>query len=468
MSTRIFITGLLALLALAVSGAAQQVIEVPNSTRVNDVTPDGNIIVGQGPNGAFIWAWRNDATPTDIGGLTGVAVSDDGTAVAGLMEDPVTGNNVAGRWTALTGWVPLGGVDTCDFSISSAYDISGDGTQVTGLAWDGCSGRAFLWDTTNGMQVLTHLNTSTVGGNSNRGTVISTDGSTVAGFARGPTVRTPAYWQTDTLGGAMPDDLFGGEVRGLSGDGDLSVGTGYFGGTYNSAFVRSESGLTGFIELGSLYSGWSGEAWDISEDGSLICGHDVNGLASDAWIWTSEDGIIDLEVYLTDAGAFNVPNLITARKMSDDGNVIVGTYDPIGIGFEAGYIAEVNSDGAWTDLGGGTAGSNGTPHLSGTGTLQGGTIFSMDLVNAPPFAQMLVWVSLTSTPVNAFGGTIHAFPPNTEFLFPANGAGEFHAASIWPTGIPAHTELYFQFLIGDITALPWGITISNGLLATTP
>ena len=450
------------LLAFAPAADAQQVVEMEPGTWVTDITPDGNIVTGSGPGGAFRWEWRVDPAPTYIGGHGGTGISDDGSVIVGNMDDPTTGDQVAGRWTNATGWVPLGGVATCG-SISSAYDVSGDGTQVVGLIWAGCSGRGFLWDTTNGMQQLQD------GGNGqNRATVINTLGTHIGGFAQGSFNRTPVYWDAATLTGFAEDLDDQGEVYGFNDNGSWSVGTYYFGsGSWLKAFIRDETNGQ-YINLGSLYNDWGGNATDVSEDGSTICGYDVQGLARDAWVWTDEEGIVSMEDFASDLGILTATDFLVCTKMSDDGNVIVGGYDPEGIAFGGGFILEIESDSAWTDLGGGTAGSNGVPSLSGTGSLDPNTVFSMDLVNAPPFAQMLVWISLTSTPVNAFGGTIHAFPPNTEFLFPANGAGEFSAASLWPTGIPSGTDLYFQFLIGDATALPWGITLSNGLQATTP
>jgi hypothetical protein len=122
----------------------------------------------------------------------------------------------------------------------------------------------------------------------------------------------------------------------------------------------------------------------------------------------------------------------------------------------------------WQYLGGGTPGGNGVPYLTATGSLEPGSPMTMDLTGAPAFATMLVWISNTSAPLSVFGGTLHAYPPNAEFVLPADAAGEFHVAANWPTGIPAGTQLWFQFLIGDAAALPWQISMTNGLLATTP
>jgi hypothetical protein len=121
----------------------------------------------------------------------------------------------------------------------------------------------------------------------------------------------------------------------------------------------------------------------------------------------------------------------------------------------------------WTNLGGGTVGIAGQPMLAGSGTLVGGTTATISLTNAPPNALMLAWISFSPTPFMALGGTVHAFPFANQLILNANGAGTFTAATTWPIGLPVGTKTWFQFLIEDISSIH-GITLSNGLLATTP
>lgn len=106
-------------------------------------------------------------------------------------------------------------------------------------------------------------------------------------------------------------------------------------------------------------------------------------------------------------------------------------------------------DGPWTDLGGGVAGINGVPQLTGGGTLVGGTPVSLTLADAPASVLVLLWVSTTSTPISAFGGTIHAFPFSDEVLLGTTPSGGFFGQTTWPTGLPTGTEAWFQFLVED-------------------
>lgn len=125
-------------------------------------------------------------------------------------------------------------------SRSTGYGISGDGTTVVGLSWIGCNARGFRWTAGTGMLELLNL----AQGN-NRASTISRDGTAMAGFARGTFNCTPAYWAADT---------------------------------------------TDYV----LNSSYEGEVYGFNNDGSVIVGYDVQGLARNAWVWTSSDGMISL------------------------------------------------------------------------------------------------------------------------------------------------------------------------------
>ena len=122
---------------------------------------------------------------------------------------------------------------------------------------------------------------------------------------------------------------------------------------------------------------------------------------------------------------------------------------------------------AWTDLGGASAGSNGTPTLSGTGTLVGGTPATVDLVNANPGALMLSWLAFSATPTPALGGTVYPIPFATQRFWVANGAGELSVGLTWPAGLPPGTDAYLQFILEDNGVL-FGLSVSNAVKLTTP
>jgi uncharacterized membrane protein len=172
--------------------------------------------------------------------------------------------------------VPLGGFSTCG-NLSTAYDISADGSQIVGLVWQGCSARGFRWTATGGMQQFQNL----ANGN-NRASVMSADGSVIGGFAQGSFDRTPALWASDTTGAVWDINTLG-EVQGLNNSGSISLGTRYFSGSTYSAFMNSAG--TGLVNLGTLQPNWAASAYDISEDGQTIGGFDYSGVARRAWVW---------------------------------------------------------------------------------------------------------------------------------------------------------------------------------------
>jgi len=123
--------------------------------------------------------------------------------------------------------------------------------------------------------------------------------------------------------------------------------------------------------------------------------------------------------------------------------------------------------GTWTDLGGGTVGSNGAPTLVGSGPLTAGSVAQLNLTQAPPNALMLAWLSLSSLPINVLGGTVYATPPiNQIFLF-SNILGSLQVSTFWPAGAPPGTEVFFQFIIDDAPTFH-GLTLTNCVKATTP
>ncbi|MHC5212376.1 MAG: choice-of-anchor Q domain-containing protein [Planctomycetota bacterium] len=131
------------------------------------------------------------------------------------------------------------------------------------------------------------------------------------------------------------------------------------------------------------------------------------------------------------------------------------------------YEKQRGAQGEWLDLGGGTTGVNGPPTVVGDGALVGGTPVSLTLTAAPSGGLTLLWVSFQSVPQDLLGGTIHALPFALELPLFADGSGMLPLSSTWPQGLPAGTQIWFQFLLADATVTP-GITLSNALRATTP
>jgi PKD repeat protein len=121
----------------------------------------------------------------------------------------------------------------------------------------------------------------------------------------------------------------------------------------------------------------------------------------------------------------------------------------------------------WGNLGGGTPGLHGQPQLVVSSPLTEGSELGIDLSDAPAGALMLLRASLTSTPLSVVGGTLYAHPYDLQLLFVADASGQFNLASLVGPGSPPGVEIYFQYIVQDLS-VPFQITLSNARMATTP
>lgn len=346
-ATLVAITGTLISLSSIASGQVSATFEyiVDPVTKfagisANDMSADGRWIVGSMdtdgdyfPDTGYRWDRVNnvftliDGEPIGTGVEIVQAVSDDGAVVLGNVAAGIDGvEHTAGIWTDADGWTSLGflpNAGSCP-SRSSGYEISSDGTVAVGLSWDGCSSRGFRWTESTGMLELENL----AFGN-NRASVMSSDGSVIAGFAQGLFNRTPATWNGNTLEGALLDPTaeYEGEFQGMSDDGSIVLGSWWFGDA-DSQFDAAKivDGVISRIGEGSLLPGWQGVPLDIADNGTVV-GFDILQTSRRAWIQPNGEG--DLQVllqWLNDLGA-NIPmgtTLEVIQAISADGKYIIG------------------------------------------------------------------------------------------------------------------------------------------------
>ncbi len=119
----------------------------------------------------------------------------------------------------------------------------------------------------------------------------------------------------------------------------------------------------------------------------------------------------------------------------------------------------------WSDLGNAKAGAKGLPELFGVGHLSSGTPGSMNLVSARASSAAMLFVSLASSPVPLAGGTLVAYPQILALPLATNTAGELTLPFTWPSGIPAGTNVFAQFVIADAAATA-GAAFSNAVMLT--
>lgn len=438
---RALITTSLACLAGGVS--AQQFVPIVDQSPLaycTDITPDGDVVVGNGFDGGFYWRWRTSPTKVTIGGEV-AAVSADGNTIAGTI------NGEAGIWRLGSGWQNIGSLpgapSGCGGGTSTAYDISADGSTIVGLSWanGACLGRAFRWTEAGGIEELEVL-----GNDRNRASAISDDGTLIGGFAQGNSGRTPAVWYADGTGDIWDIDQ-PGEVYEIDGYGTAVVGT--WGG---DAFFGPPAGAVTTITDENFATG---QATDFSENGDTVVGFSLN---SEAWVQNAADGLNPLQPYLQALGVPNVPFLQIVTAVSDDGTVIAGhTF------FDQAWIVELPEVCGWTQYS--IAASPGNSMiLEGSGSSSIGTDFFLTTSGAAGAATG-TFVSFGSSAIPFLSGVVLFSPVsvlNQVLVAPTTGG-----TSVLPLPIPMDFSLvgasvYFQSITEDFSN-PSQFAWSNGV-----
>ena len=305
-------------------GATFQLLTTQDAAAVTVDEFGRTLVLAIDPGAAYIY---EDGAYNFVGAGNAFGLSADGNFVAGTISD-TEGVQEAARGVVSGGWTPIGYVDQCDFSRSSGYGVSGDGSTVVGLAWEGCSARAFAWTQQTGLQTLENL----ANGNA-RASAVSVDGEVAAGFTQGSFSRSPAAWITST-GLAHPTYPFDPDVQGelgaVSSDGSIIAGQ-YYSETatpntyYPLAFYWTES--DGVVILPEVTGYEGGMVLGVSDDRRTFAGISGTILTGrTAAIWRAEWGAVDLKQKLIELGA-NVPeNFLpqVARGLTTDGQTVVG------------------------------------------------------------------------------------------------------------------------------------------------
>jgi photosystem II stability/assembly factor-like uncharacterized protein len=247
-------------------------------------------------------------------------------------------------------WTVLGSFDmSVDGSLSSGYNISADGSTVVGSAYveptpgePGIAVHATAWTAADGLVDLGSLYTDI--NRSTRANAVSGDGNVIVGWQDFNGPWKSAVWRKDANGDWLPNeyllidpngdptDEFNqlGECSAISEDGNWIGGRGDYANN-GEPWIWSEA--TGYISLGTLAPGSSGNVTGINHDGSIVIGYFQIGPwdPNVPFIWTASSGlqefnsfVSDTLGYTMDAGPIWVPNAI-----SFNGEYITGWgYDP--------------------------------------------------------------------------------------------------------------------------------------------
>ncbi len=300
----------------------------PIDSQVTGMSADGQVIVGSFLFGAPSFRWTRDGGTEIIGGNGGLArVSRDGSTISGNLI--VDGHNEAALWLGGTDWMGLGGFsDTGCPDFSNNYGISGDGSVIVGLGWEGCQARAFRWEQSTGMVDLG----SFIEGRSSRANAVNDDGSVVVGWDDAENGnRRGARWVNGVESLLIENSnpaLFLGEAQAVTPDGSVIVGgpAGPAQGQWTEAYLWTEA--DGGKLIGSLPGGGqlaSSFAFVVSDDGTVAAG--ASGAQfRNAFVWTQASGMLNFQDYLVALGVTGLDGwrLDTILGMSGDARSISG------------------------------------------------------------------------------------------------------------------------------------------------
>ena len=313
------------------------------------VSADGGIVVGMASvdhneSSVRAFRWRDDGKGMlDLGTLrtdgsgnsAATAISADGGTIGGVSQhNDDSSSSRAFLWRdGGNGMIDLGTLRSSNSGSSGVIAISAEGRTVVGnssVNENSFDFRAFRWrDDGKGMVDLGSLRSDKLG--SSRPTAISSDGSTIIGYADSDSRRSRAFrWRDDGEGmidlGTLRADNSGFSIAfGISSDGAIIVGGAESdeSALYTRAFRWKDDGR-GMLDLGTLRSDNTGysAASAVSADGSTIVGvASDDAVFSRAFRWRDDGkGMLDLGTLRSDNSGQS-----SATHVSSDGRTIVGT-----------------------------------------------------------------------------------------------------------------------------------------------
>lgn len=308
------------------------------------VSGDGSTVVGWGssPTGMKSFRWRSSIGMVALAGPVSGTIGGkayDASYTGSVIVGQAAGNlgpgqpgDLAYRWTATTGAVPIGAFPRDQRLLSSAHAVSANGSVVAGNSQHGDgSYEPFRWSAATGFVGLGDV---PGGMGLSNATGMSADGSIIVGHAFSPLAVEAFRWTADSGMQVFHDYTLDGFIAksatAISADGSTIVGHGTprVGGP-NEAFLWTEAG--GLQRLGDLPGGAVGAgAWGVSGDGSVVVGQSITGPVAhedyEAFVWTPASGMMLLQGILENDHGLDLTGwkLVRANAVSDDGTVIVG------------------------------------------------------------------------------------------------------------------------------------------------
>jgi uncharacterized membrane protein len=266
-----------------------------------DISANGRVVVGNASTGVdigagFRWTPRRGmhllSEPAD-GTFSPTAVSANGRVIVGNYPN---GYPVAYRWSAITGWLPLGDGPS-DHNNSYASAVSGNGNVVVGASRfveddnSSASGwQAFIWMPNIGIQRLAPPRPDVRESNA---TAVSRNGKYVVGTISDSAGLHGFRWTPTTGLQTLLNDPNGAHPNAVSNSGEVIAGQ--ILGVDSQAFRWTEAGgieRLGFLGVAGFHP--SSAVTDMTADGSILVGYSHDGDADhpfESFVWDRERGM---------------------------------------------------------------------------------------------------------------------------------------------------------------------------------
>lgn len=338
------------------SAVANDVVILEPGQGWSVVVSDNGVVAGSSTGSGEYFIWTPTGGHQIIGGLSAgngvggqAGISFDGATVCGNTAHPSTGLYVAAFYDIATDtWTPLGGLNgSCDNSASSGWGLSGDGTTLVGLGWDGCSAYATYWvGNTAGVSLGT-----TNPGNSSRANATNFDASVIVGWQDG-NGRQGAVWvdgEQELI--ELPNGDSAGEASAVSPSGQWVAGLGYgplwgVGDTWRYNTLSNVCDNIPNLEVGGARA-MAGTG--ITNDGSMIVGGTWPlgpATLGKAFVWREGQGTQLLTDYFDEVGV-SYPNGFTfafVSGMSSNGRWLTGWGNNGSAGNTVTWVVELPAD----------------------------------------------------------------------------------------------------------------------------
>ena len=300
-----------------------------------DISTDGSVVVGIAKETGETWRWTKKTGRVLLGRSSGTPnVSDDGRIVSATVISKSTDSETLARWSEDGEWeVPT------DFSVipgaerhvrnSLAWGLSGDGSTLVGqVRFSDDSTGAVSWNADQGLKILGAK------GNNSRANDLNSDGTVIVGWSENPAtgIWQPTVW-TDGKPVILATTKAFCEATAVTPGGNIIVGQTYDESRDQRAAALWLDSDFGWVQelLGTLPGtiGGYGQAMarDLTDDGHTIVGfNSFDPNRSAGFIWTLENGLIDVHDYLTSHGV-TLPEgfrINSVTGISEDGSYMTG------------------------------------------------------------------------------------------------------------------------------------------------